>query len=52
MEINVFSPGGLNVMGAMYETDFSTEVIKSIEKKVHYNKTYEDYLFNSRLATL
>jgi glutathione synthase len=52
MEINVFSPGGLNIMGAMYETDFSTEVIKSIEKKVHYNKTYEDYLFNSRLATL
>ncbi|MAZ72919.1 MAG: glutathione synthetase [Flavobacteriaceae bacterium] len=52
MEINVFSPGGLNVMGQMYEADFSTEVIKSIEKKVYYNKTYEDYLFNSRLATL
>jgi glutathione synthase len=52
MEINVFSPGGLNVMGHMYETDFSTEVIKSIEKKVHYSKTYENYLFNSRLATL
>ncbi|MCW9037883.1 glutathione synthetase [Altibacter sp.] len=52
MEINVFSPGGLNVMGDMYETDFSTQVIKSIEKKVHYNNTYEDYLFNSRLATL
>jgi glutathione synthase len=52
MEINVFSPGGLNVMGEMYETDFSTEVIKSLEKKVHYNKIYEDYLFNSRLATL
>ncbi|WP_034259004.1 glutathione synthetase [Altibacter lentus] len=52
MEINVFSPGGLNVMGDMYETDFSTQVIRSIEKKVHYNNTYEDYLFNSRLATL
>ena len=52
MEINVFSPGGLNVMGDMYETDFATEVIKSIEKKVHYNKIYKDYLFNSRLATL
>ncbi|OAB81517.1 glutathione synthetase [Cochleicola gelatinilyticus] len=52
MEINVFSPGGLNVMGEMYETDFATVVIESIEKKVHYNKTYEDYLFNSRLATL
>ncbi|TVZ51315.1 glutathione synthetase [Dokdonia sp. Hel_I_53] len=52
MEINVFSPGGLNVMGQMYEVDFATEVVKSIERKVHYNNTYEDYLFNSRLATL
>ena len=52
MEINVFSPGGLNVMGQMYEADFSTVVIKAIEKKVYYNNTYEDYLFNSRLATL
>ena len=52
MEINVFSPGGLNVMGQMYKTDFAVTVIKSIEKKVHYNDTYEDYLFNSRLATM
>lgn len=52
MEINVFSPGGLNVMGAMYEADFATVVVKAIEKKVYYNNTYEDYLFNSRLATL
>ncbi len=52
MEINVFSPGGLNVMGQMYEVDFSTEVIKSIEKKVQYNNLYHNYLFNSRLATL
>lgn len=52
MEINVFSPGGLNVMGEMYKVDFATEVIKSIEKKVYYNKTYNNYLFNSRLATL
>ncbi len=52
MEINVFSPGGLNVMAKMYQVDFSAEVIKSIEKKVHYNNLYSDYLFNSRLATL
>ncbi len=52
MEINVFSPGGLNVMGQMYEVDFATKVVASIERKVHYNKTYENYLFNSRLATL
>ncbi len=52
MEINVFSPGGLNVMGHMYEKDFSTPVIESIEKKVYYKSMYSDYLFNSRLATL
>jgi len=52
MEINVFSPGGLNVMGEMYGQDFSTPVIEAIEKKVYYKKFYSDYLFNSRLATL
>ena len=52
MEINVFSPGGLNIMGDMYEVDFATEIIKAIEKKVHYNDTYPGYFFNSRLATL
>ena len=52
MEINVFSPGGLNIMGQMYGVDFSTKVIESIEKKVHYNNLYSNYLFNSRLATL
>jgi glutathione synthase len=52
MEINVFSPGGLNIMGEMYGVDFSTKVIESIEKKVGYNILYSNYLFNSRLATL
>lgn len=52
MEINVFSPGGLNVMGQLYETDFATGVIESIEQKVNYNNIYDNYLFNSRLATL
>lgn len=52
MEINVFSPGGLNVMGQMYDVDFATTVIESIERKVYYKSMYADYLFNSRLATL
>ncbi len=52
MEINVFSPGGLNIMGEMYEADFATEVIKSIERKIHYKNLYSDYLYNIRLATL
>ncbi|MBO3097980.1 glutathione synthetase [Gelidibacter pelagius] len=52
MEINVFSPGGLNVMGQMYDADFATPVIESIERKVYYRSMYGDYLYNSRLATL
>lgn len=52
MEINVFSPGGLNVIGQMYDRDFTTPVIESIEKKVAYKNMYKGYLFNSRLATL
>ncbi|MDN3493587.1 glutathione synthetase [Winogradskyella bathintestinalis] len=52
MEINVFSPGGLNVSGQMYGEDFFTPVIESIEKKVNFKKIYPDYLYNSRLATL
>lgn len=39
-------------MGEMYEVDFATKVIESIEKKVYYKDMYLDYLFNSRLATL
>ena len=52
MEINVFSPGGLNAMGQMYDTDFATPVIESIERKVYYKSMYGNYLYNSRLATL
>src|SRR5690606_5309940 len=52
MEINVFSPGGLNVMGQMYGVDFATPVIEAVEKKVYYKEMYKDYLYNSRLATL
>ena len=52
MEINVFSPGGLNISNQMYNEDFCTPVIESIEKKVYYKEMYDDYLFNSRLATL
>ena len=52
MEINVFSPGGLNVTGQMYEADFSTPVIEAIERKVYYKNLYGDYIQNAQLATL
>lgn len=52
MEINVFSPGALNTIAAMYEADFGAVVIKSIENKVLYKKTYGQYVDNITLATL
>jgi len=52
MEINVFSPGGLNLISEMYDEDFGVAVIKSIEKKVLYKKTYGQYVDNITLATL
>jgi len=52
MEINVFSPGGLNLAGDLYDVDFCTPVIVAIEKKVLYKKTYGDYITNSRIATM
>ncbi|MDX1462569.1 MAG: ATP-grasp domain-containing protein [Marinirhabdus sp.] len=52
MEINVFSPGGLNMMGRAYERDFAAEVIIALERKIAYRKTYGGYLENKMLATL
>jgi glutathione synthase len=52
MEINVFSPGGLNMMSAAYKADFLKVVIEAIERKVYYRKVYGDTLENKDLACL
>lgn len=53
MEINVFSPGGLNMMSSVYKTDFLTPVIEALERKVKYREIYgKGTLDNFRLATL
>jgi len=52
MEINVFSPGALNMISGMLDVDFGTVVIKAIENKVLYKKTYGQYVDNITLATL
>jgi glutathione synthase len=52
MEINVFSPGTLNMISAMSEVDFGAAVIQSIENKVLYKKTYGQYVDNITLAIL
>ena len=52
MEINVFSPGGLNNASNLYGVDFVTPVIEAIEQKVRYRATYGKEISNRRLATL
>lgn len=52
MEVNVFSPGGLNIISSMYDVDFGEAVIEAIENKVLYKKTYGQYVDNITLATL
>ena len=52
MEINVFSPGGLNISGKLYEVDFCDLVIKDIEKKLRHKTAYNGKIDNKTLATL
>lgn len=52
MEINVFSPGGLNMMSNNYKVDFLKEVIRAIEAKVKYKSIYGNDLSNIHLASL
>ena len=52
MEINVFSPGALNMISKMNDINFAEVVIESIETKVAYKKLYGDYVDNITIATL
>ncbi|OOG71904.1 glutathione synthetase [Algoriphagus sp. A40] len=52
MEINVFSPGALNMISEITESDFGAAVITSIENKVFYKSQYGDYIDNISLAVL
>ena len=52
LEINVFTPGGLTRLAAMYKTDFATNVIVALEEKRTLRQAYGKVLPNSRLATL
>jgi glutathione synthase len=52
LEINVFTPGGLNNLSQMYETDFTQTVMMAIEEKVAIRATYDRSIGNRELATL
>ncbi|HEX5169086.1 MAG TPA: ATP-grasp domain-containing protein, partial [Cyclobacteriaceae bacterium] len=52
MEINVFSPGGLNTASKLNDVDFFPAVIEAVERKVIYKSTYEGRLENIKIATI
>lgn len=52
LEINVFTPGGLNNLSQMYETNFSETVITALEEKMTISVGYGRRLSNRELATL
>jgi glutathione synthase len=52
MEINVLSPGGLNLIGAAQKVNHVETVVQAIEKKVHYKKLYGTNISNKDLAIM
>lgn len=52
LEINVFTPGGLNNLSEMYETNFADTVIDALEEKMTIRDAYGRRLSNRELATL
>jgi glutathione synthase len=52
MEINVFSPGGLNLISSFTDADFGSAVIRSIEDKVFYKGQYGKTIDNVTIATI
>ncbi len=52
LEVNVFSPGGIDKVAILEGFDFSPIIIKSIEKKVYYKRLYHDNFTNIELNTI
>lgn len=52
LEINVFTPGGLNNLSQMYEVDFPMSVIEALERKLDIRNHYRGTLSNRELAML
>jgi len=52
MEINVFSPGGLDSTEVFTSVKFSHLIIQDLVKKVNHQKNTGRYLSNKELAVL
>lgn len=52
LEVNVFSPGGLNIAGHLLKEDFCAALIESLERKVAYKQYYRTNFDNVEMNTL
>lgn len=52
LEINVFTPGGLNNLSELYKTNFSDAVVAALEQKKAIADAYGNRIANRELATL
>lgn len=52
MEINVFSPGGLNDAAHIEGVDFYIPLMEALERKVNYKKTYGTQVDNKTVAMI
>ena len=52
MEINIFSPGGIDSASKLQHCNFSHEIIRALERKVEYKHEYGDKVDNRMLATI
>jgi glutathione synthase len=52
MEVNVFSPGTMSYMNALYDVNFCEKVITALEKKTSYKKLYGNSIDNNTIATM
>ncbi len=52
MEINVFSPGGINVSNTLNKVNYALPVIASLEEKVRQKKLYGNTFDNAFYATI
>jgi glutathione synthase len=52
LEVNIFSPGGLNIASKFAKVDFVTAFVEALEKKVNYKRYYKHNFDNIEMNTL
>ena len=52
MEINVFSPGGMQIAERLYDVHFAREIVHLLERKVEYLHQYRENFNNVEIAVM